>query len=316
MIEYAVGREQVRDIERTLADLDGIQGALTLNFTNHWADDDGSPALLAAALMGPFGDRPLVVDAEDEETVDSLVRFGLATALSRRPAGLTTFKGPVARLDRQRLGLLWTPGTRDATASLFGTEQDATEPYGPRDATFVNPHLSTGPDGNPDVVYLLRRWLTRRLERRPDRLESVVATVALVVSELIQNVQEHAAGQGAVEPDCLLRLSLAGGEQVRVTILDTGVGLDRSLAPKTLDAGSPATRLRALLKGALPGWDAGRGIGLARVAQDVAQGGGRMSVATDALRAFHGADGTKVVEDGFPLRGTIVACTVQVPADL
>jgi hypothetical protein len=318
--EFALGREQVEHIDRTLADLYALNGEVRLRFANHWADDGENPALLAAALMGPLGDRHVFVNAEDDEAVDGMLRFGVATALARRQSNLTTFVGPAEHLDTQRLRLLWTPGSRGATQALFAADEEAAGvgAYGPMHATFVNPHLSSGADGHPDVVFLVRRWLNRRLLQdrgiAPPDVGSIVATVGLVVDEFLSNVQEHAGGGGVVEPDCLLRVSMASPGHVRISILDTGIGLDASLRSKLESAHSAEQRIADLLVGELPGWDAGRGIGLTRVASVLAGCGGRFSIATENLRVVQDGERTTTRADGFTLPGTVIDCSIPITA--
>jgi hypothetical protein len=314
---FALGREQVEDIDATLKTLQAQQGPLKLCFSNHWAEDGENPALLAAALIGALRERSVIVNADDQEAVDGLLRFGLATALSRRRVELTQFNGPTAGLDLKRLRLLWTPGSRRPTQAMFAQEETdtPTDAYGPTYATFVNPHLSSAFDGQPDVVFLVRRWLTRRLHSGHDlgsvAVERTVAAVGLIATELVSNVQEHASGEGTVVPDCLMRVSLTDSQEVWLSILDTGVGLDHSLRVKLGGNGSGPDRITKLVDGALPGWDAARGIGLPRVAAVVAERHGRLSIATDGIRIVLGDD-HQARSEGFELQGTVINCRVPV----
>jgi hypothetical protein len=174
-----------------------------LRFTNHWPDDDERPALLAAAFMGVLRQREYVIDAADEEAAEGLLRFGVATALARRPEGLTTFTGAVSWLDAARLRMVWTPGARDATRALFAEKDEQPDAFGRFHATFVNPHLSNGADGHPDVVFLVRRWLTRRLREKnvgASQAREVVDALAISIDELVTNVQEHAPGRANQRP--------------------------------------------------------------------------------------------------------------------
>lgn len=331
MPRLALGDEQVRDIDGTLARLASETGGpLTLKFTNHWSDTGEEPALLAAALLGSLRDLELIIEAGDEEAVDGLLRFGVATALSRRPRGSTRFVGLAeARINPARLATLWTPGSRRVTQALFaGEEADPTGAYGPRHATFVNPHLSSGTDGHPDVVFLVRRWLTRRLSEDETLTEvnvsNSVAAAGVVVEELVSNVQEHASAPDFPHPHCLLRLSATAGDAIRCSILDTGVGLDHSLTEALRRTGyseeelaptKAPDRLRKLLGGQLPGWDAGRGMGLLKVAEVLGRCKGRMTVATGGLRARLTSIELTVVADAFSLEGTVVDCSIPTAVD-
>ena len=326
-------------MDATLTALAALAPGTTLRFTNHWPDDDEKPALLAAALMGPLRSRHFVIDASDSEAVDGMLRFGVATALSRRDPALTDFVGLAARLDALRLYTLWTPGSRDATEALFarngasaGGASGSAAAYGPLHATFVSPHVSSGADGHPDVVFLVRRWLTRRLredhEIAASDVRSTVAAVGLVVEELVSNVQEHAAGPHGPAPDCLMRLSLASPHEVRCSVIDTGVGLVESLrskvparspgsgdgSPEQLDGDAGSSQLvTRLIAGDLPGWNAGRGVGLARVTKVIRERAGRMTLASGTIRVSVNG-GIASTSDGFHLQGTVVDCTVPTAA--
>src|SRR5690242_9454746 len=105
MREYDLGDDQVRAIDETvqlLADDPGDEPT-RLKFTNHWPDDDERPALLAAAFLGPLRERAYEIDAVDSEAAEGLLKFGVATALARRPEGLTTFTGAASALDARSL---------------------------------------------------------------------------------------------------------------------------------------------------------------------------------------------------------------------
>jgi hypothetical protein len=240
------------------------------------------------------------------------------TALARRSAELTDFVGLAERLDPSRLRLLWTPASLGSTDALFADRSepgDAAE-YGPLNATFVNPHLSSAEDGNPDVVFLIRRWLTKRLVERgldsADVLPLVDAT-AVPVDEMVRNVSEHAASPARPAPNCLLRLSLESDDRIRCSIFDTGIGISQSLRAKDIEpALEPGDRICRLLGGHIPNWDAGRGTGLAYAAALIKGAGGRFTVATDTLRVRQRDDLCEQEEDGFLLQGTVIDFTVPI----
>lgn len=318
MTEFAVGDEQVRNIDATLAALAEHAEPVKLCFTNHWEDDDEHPALLAAALMGTLASKQVTVDAKDELAVDGLLRFGVATALSQRAAGATSLTGRAERLDMEQLRTLWTPAALSATQALFADEDpDPRDAFGPLHATFLNPQLSSAADGRPDVVYLVRRWLTKRLlgndDMKREHVKELVDVTATVVDETVRNVQEHAASRQIPNPNCLMRISLESADQIRCSTLDTGVGVADSLEAREIrpELGK-AERLGKLMSGEIPGWDAGRGTGLAYITERVLGKGGRITVATDTIRVRGGKTGVAVVEGGFPLQGTVVDCTIPV----
>jgi anti-sigma regulatory factor (Ser/Thr protein kinase) len=304
-------------IESTLADLAGSDEPVRLRFDNHWPVDSEHPALLTAALMGTLRNRPLIVDAVDQDAVDGLLRFGVATALWRRPRGLTEFIGLARGLDRPSLGVLWTSGSRATTEALFASEGGSgTGAVGPRHATFVNPQLSSGIDGHPDIVFLVRRWLTRRLrELSSPRAAEVVEAIGLALDELVANVQEHAPGLSARRPDCLVRLSVDSPDRVRCSVMDTGVGIEASILDKVSDPMEPKERLERLVSGDIPGWDRGRGIGLHRVMEVITEGGGLMTIATATTRLRAAGPAELVAESvDFNLEGTVVDVSLPIGA--
>lgn len=320
MAEFALGDQQVLEIDKTLADLAGWSDQIDLRFTNHWADDDESPALLAAALLGSLATKKVSVDAVDEDAVDGLLRFGVATALARRSEGLTEFVGLAKRLDPSQLRLLWTPASPASTEALFADrlESDEAAEYGPLNATFVNPHLSSAEDGNPDVVFLIRRWLTKRLlecELSRSEVLALVDATAVPIDEAMRNVSEHAASPERPSPNCLLRLSLESTERIRCSILDTGMGLSKSLEDKKIEPElGPGERICRLLGGSIPNWDAGRGTGLAYAAKLIKGAGGRLTVATDNFRIRRLGEDCAQNGDGFELQGTVIDFTVPIGA--
>jgi len=321
MSEFALGDQEIRDIDGTLATLAAATDPVELRFANHWPDDDESPALLAAALMGSLEGKDVTVDAVDEEAVDGLLRFGVATALSRRDEDLTRFTGLATRLDRESLRTLWTPAALDATQALFADlEPKHTGVYGRFHATFVNPHFSADADGHPDVVFLIRRWLTKRLSERAaldsQAARPLVEAIGGVVDELVRNVQEHAAGPQRPDPNCLLRISLDSAEEIRCSILDTGIGLSESLDSKEIERGLAAEdRIAKLISNEIPDWDAGRGTGLAFAAELIAACHGSFAVANDRVRVRRSNGEAVRRGDGFALQGTVVDITVPVPTD-
>jgi hypothetical protein len=316
MLEVALDGDTVGRIDETLAGLSDVDDDIKLNFGNHWPEDGHEVALLAAALIGSLRDRRVTVDVDDPDAVDSLLRVGLATALSRRANGCTTFAAAARDLNRPRLGAVWTSGSRATTEALFAAHDPATTGgFGPRYATFVNPHLSTGAEGHPDVVFLVRRWLTRRLgEALPEHaVDALVATVGASLDELIANVQEHAAAERTPRIDCLVRVSITTANGVRCSVSDNGRGIADSLGSKVPSNGN-ANTLVSLIEGELPGWDAGRGVGLTRVRQLARDVGGHLTIATDRTRLLACAgEHVRATEASFLLRGTLVDLDLPAP---
>jgi hypothetical protein len=308
VLEITLDGDAVGRIDEALAGLSAVNDDLKLNFGNHWPEDGHEVALLAAALIGSLRDRQVTINVNDPDAIESLLRVGLATALSRRASGRTTFEPAASGLDRPHLGAIWTSGSRATTEAMFGAHDPMPPgPFGRRYATFVNPHLSSGAEGHPDVVFFVLRWLTRRLgEALPDpSVDTLVATVGACLDELIGNVQEHAAAERSPRIDCLVRVSITPANRVRCSVIDNGLGIVESLAPKVRQ--QPANILVSLIEGQLPGWGAGRGVGLTRVRQLTREARGRLVIATDCNRVLADPDEqARVTEAPFRLRGTLI----------
>ena len=317
LLELALDGPSVESIEETLTGVSNVDDDLKLNFGNHWPEDGHEVALLAAALIGSLRDRKVTVDVVDDDAVESLLRVGLATALSRRARDRTTFAHAARALSRPDLGAVWTSGSRAATEALFAEQDPAgAGAFGRRYATFVNPQLSSGAEGHPDVVFLVRRWLTQRLGEAlaEPTVRALVAAVGASLDELIGNVQEHAACEKTPYPDCLVRVSVTPDDGIRCSVIDNGVGIAASLATKVTGDGSDDPLVR-LIEGQLPGWDAGRGVGLTRVRQIVGEVGGRLLIATDHMRLVATAgESARATDASFALRGTLVDLTLPAPA--
>ncbi len=316
MLELALDGDTVEGIEATLAGASNVDDDLKLNFGNHWPEDRHEVALLAAALIGSLRERRVVVDVTDHDAIEGLLRVGLATALSRRASSRTTFATAARDLDRPNLAAVWTSGSRAATEALFAVHDPATVgAFGRQYATFVNPHLSSGAEGHPDVVFLVRRWLTQRLgDALPGpATQAIVATAGACLDELIGNVQEHAACAQTPYPDCLVRVSVTAGYGVRFSVIDNGCGIASSLTSKVADDGG-GDRLARLIEGELPGWDAGRGIGLTHVRRLVSDVNGTLLIATDHDRLTARANEQPVeIRAPFLLRGTLVDVDLPAP---
>jgi hypothetical protein len=310
MLEVALDGSTVRHIEEMLANVSSLDDDIKFNFGNHWPEDGHEVALLAAALIGSLRDRKMTIDVADHDAVESLLRIGLATALSRRASGRTTFAAAARDLDRPNLAAIWTSGSRAATEALFAADDPAPAgAFGRRYATFVNPHLSSGAGGHPDVVFLVRRWLTQRLgEALPAHsVRALVIAVGTVLDELVANVQEHAACDRTPYPDCLVRVSVTPANSVRCSVIDNGCGIAASLASKVAVADGATDPLVRLVEGQLSGWDAGRGVGLTRVRQLIRGVGGRMVIATDQTRlAADAGQSVGARQASFFLQGTLV----------
>lgn len=274
-----------------------------------------SVGLIAAALIGKLRDRPLAIEASGPEAVEGALRFGIASALARRDPERTTFKPSAAELGREDLARTWTTGTRSVTEAMFrGDEALTSDAVGATYATFVNAHLASSAEGHADVVFLLRRWLARRL--RPQLgtgIEAPTERVASALTELVANVQQHAARPDGEPADSLLRVAI-DDEHVRSSIADNGQGIVATLSPK-LDIDDTAEGLlQRLLDGALPRWHGGRGMGLPRVADLVREGGGSIRIASGPLRAELSESGAQAVGNRPDVGGVVAELAFPIRA--
>jgi len=316
--QVLIGAEQMADLDRTLAPLAGPGPVVDLLFDNHWNDDSAAPGILSAALMGTLAERELLIDVVDEEASEKLLQFGVASALWRRPAQLTSFTDKAHALNHSALGAVWTIGDIAAGQALFADSPTPSSAFGPTHATFVNPHLSSGDDGYPDVLYLVGRWLFNRFERFGESGEQMVGAVEKILGELVSNVHEHAGSVEHPRIDSLVRIGI-DAEAIRCTVSDNGIGICESLRPK-LDEDHlehPATSqelLNGLLAGELRRWHHGRGVGLGRVLQIARRRAGKVNVATRTNRSVvESAVPTTSVAD-LDLQGTVVDVVLPLPS--
>lgn len=314
--DVSIDGDTLSCIEQTLAAVleQPVETPLHLSFGNHWGSETLQPALLGAALMGSLSGRELTVDLQEADSVGPLVRSGVAAALWRRPRPKTHF-APAARvLDSSLLGAVWTVGSRRVTDALFAAaapELDDAAVTATR-ATFVNPHLSRRDDGDPDVAYLIGRWLARRVGT--ERM-GAVREAAGVIGELIRNVAEHAPGRSGQPVQSILRVSLQQ-TTLQVTVMDAGVGLCESLRLKLADdvlegLADDDALVAALQADDLPYWHSGRGVGLARVRDFVGSAHGSLAIAANAARY---STTTDVALGQFELQGTVVDLSVDLAA--
>jgi hypothetical protein len=251
------------------------EDTLRLSFLLENDPDPVATAVLAQAMLAVPDDFDLVVDLHDRpETLRWLLRGGVVSALSRRRC--VRFEGLPETLGQGRLWNTWTPGAHAVMAPMFGQGAEAEAPlFGPGHAVFINPHLTTEPYAQASLTPLVRRWLTQVVAPglSAAEQEAFIAAPIFAIDQLVHNVREHAIGASAHHHvDSVVGLEVAGAgleRRLRVSVIDTGPGVESTLRPKL--AGAPEypgedDLLAALLDGALPGWHRGRGFGLATIA--------------------------------------------------
>ncbi len=279
-------------------------------------DQDPDPiatAVLAQAMLTAPDDFELVVDLHDEpETLRWLLRSGVVSALARRRC--VRFEGLPSTLGQGKFWNTWTPGAHAVMAPMFEDGVDSeTLLFGPEHAVFINPHLTTEPYGHASLTPLVRRWLTQVVAPglSAHEQETFIAAPIFAVDQLVHNVREHAiTPSNRSRVDSVVALEVAGEgleRRLRVSVLDTGPGVATTLRPKL--GGAPAypgedDLLGALLGGKLPGWDRGRGFGLATIAGQIAQAPGA------ALELWSGEVRVSVTSEVTELSAPQVAGTV------
>jgi hypothetical protein len=249
---------------------------LELTFSLRVPADPMAGAVFAQTMLGLRHDLRLVVTLPDSQTaITSLIRTGVASALARRREWVS-YHPPANPITQHDLWHTWTPGARDAMAPMFETDERPDSLFGPRHAVFVNPHLTTEPEGTANITRLVDRWLTQMVMPglNPDQHERYVLAPVFTVDQLVRNVREHAiTPTHPRDVDSVVVLeAISHGlhSYLRITVLDTGPGVVSTLRPKLTDPYGPMTDaelLHKLLEGELPGWDRGRGFGLATIAE-------------------------------------------------
>lgn len=173
----------------------------------------------------------------------------------------------------------------------------------------------------------VRPWLRRAAMLRGataahGSFEGVLADVTQVVSQLADNVRDHASlPLGAAS---LVQVAVTWGPVVRIslTVLDTGIGIVTSAAQRLAPPPPRSvTIVDDAVHGRLPTYDRDRARGLDIVRKIVERHEGRLLIATaagadepeySAVLARLEGPAPKVVF--LPIRGTLVTATMPVPA--
>lgn len=247
---------------------------VTLDFKLQSPPDPMASAVFAQAMLGIRKDVYFVVHLPREQaTISSLIRSGVASALARRRECIS-FEPATRPIAAENLWLTWTPAAGEAMAPMFAATDPGKGLFGPGHAVFVNPHLTTEPEGPASITRLVERWLTQVVT--PGLTEAqhrrAIAGPVFTVDQLVRNVSEHAITSSHPTVDSMVGLEVvttSGRRYLRVTVLDTGAGVVSTLRPKLVDEHQYPTDdelLGELLSGELPGWGRGRGFGLSAVA--------------------------------------------------
>jgi hypothetical protein len=283
MSEVEVRDLSVESIEAQLGQLRDLtqigplrEHTLRLNFLLDRDPEPMAGAVFAQAMLGIRQDIQFVVSFPEEHAqMRRLVRSGVASALARRGECVHWESGGDL-LPLTELWHTWTPGAHEAMAPMFAAEETAESLFGPEHAVFVNPHLTSEPYGSASVTRLVRRWLTQVVApglSKADR-NRYIAPPVFAVDQLVHNVREHAItpyNRTLVDSVVVLEVHTTRRRRhLRITVLDTGAGVVETLRPKVAATHGELDEVELLvelLQGELPGWDRGRGFGLATVAE-------------------------------------------------
>jgi hypothetical protein len=294
--------------------------AVRVKFDLERDPDPIATAVFAQAMLSMRHDLRLVVDLNDEpETLRSLVRGGVVSALWRRP-GISWERAP-GTLGPWGRWHTWTPGARAVMAPMFAEEKESDSLFGPEHAVFINPHLTTEPFRQASVTPLIRRWLTQVVAPGLDDQEHHIYVEAplFAIDQLVHNVREHAItphNRSLVDSVVSVEvLTGVHGRCLRIGVLDTGAGIAATLRPKLFaEARGDGELITALLEGELPGWDRGRGLGLATIAALIAdQPGASLDIWSGEARVR--AEATVVEQLAPEVTGTVVNAFFPLPAN-
>jgi len=295
---------------------------LRLSFDFEGDPDPIAAAAFAQAMLVARDDVELIVDLHDRpQTLRSLVRGGILSALSRRTA--VQWERLPRAIGQSYLWHTWTPAAHEVMAPMFEAGGESESLFGPDHAVFVNPHLTTEPYAQASLTPLVRRWLTQVVAPglSPEEHEVYIDAPIFAIDQLVHNVREHAImpfNRTLVDSVVALEASeTESGRQLRVSVIDSGAGVAQTLRPKLLGAPEhpgDGNLLTALLSGELPGWDRGRGFGLATIAAIVAERpGASLDVWSGEARvSCH----QTVVEHSAPeVAGTVINAFFPLPAN-
>lgn len=300
-----------------------------LDLSDYEAIENPAGSLLSAFLLGPLGDRALVIRERKRESGSMAPRpsekiWELAFAIAHRhgETRLEGFDDPRALLKPWHRS--WRSGDPDPWARLFPRQGDlfdddeCLQPIplpdafsaGSGYAAFVNPHLSTTTNSRVDLPDQAACWLDRLLPASGEGRESVARSVQQVLGELLQNVMEWGAGPS------LVQIRVTRGERTRVwlSILDSGKGIAATARGKVpAKVGSDSDLLEGLFSGDIE-LPHERGFGLPGLHRFISESMGNEFWCFTAGHEVHSFGGKlSVTRTEFPMQGTVAAVKLLCP---
>lgn len=269
----------------------------------------------AAQLLALQPDRVTVHVPADSEKVSALVQSGLAFALRRTRAEVTPAD---SLLHDERWGRSWSPGNRAPWRLMFNDEDAiaGTELFGALHATFVNPHWVPPRSGSDHVAHLVGRWTALRTPFVP----ALAGDVAYAVSELLDNIREHAVGypqQHMLSSLLHTHIDHGASPHLHLAVMDTGPGIARTVRAKSSHASQypeDAALVAALVEGKVSGWGRARGFGLTRLSERVQERGAQLSIMTQTARLDQ-REATIKVREGSEISGTVLVISFPLAAE-
>lgn len=288
--------DPVREFDRSLRrayerpgivdlDLTGV-GTSHTRLTPQWGAVVAN--VLAAAAKEPNEVR--VEIPRDHSGQQSLARAGIYFALARNrhldwESAAQSGLDVVLRPWRKN----WRPANIRQPLFAIETDRDDQAPpesfYQDRFVAFLNPdqvRRNIFPGERDAAVYpWLRTLFGNKSHLSVERREAVLRDVSVVTSELLENIRDHA---GITNRDlCSISLFTTGsGRDTRlyISVLDTGIGMDKSIRSKGEYPPDSNDHLHLALEGKLPPGPRDRGQGLRRIMQTVISSSGSLFLAT------------------------------------
>lgn len=166
---------------------------------------------------------------------------------------------------------IWDPHSRTQRAQQAVGRSVPLAPFQRSLLTLVSPHSRPSHQLQRDVRSTVYPWLGRRFIKHGRSISRLTAMrqLELAMIELVENVGDHAAvGSTGRPPTSVAQLTTTAGggsesvDRFRLTVMDNGIGLPRSIKSRRGDLNG-VTAVRYALDGKL--WQGTRGAGLHRV---------------------------------------------------
>jgi anti-sigma regulatory factor (Ser/Thr protein kinase) len=305
-----------------------------LDWKNSARVDADAGVVISNALVGSLSNVRLIITLpSDRKVLDRLARAGLTFALANRPRETTAIQGAdPSALDLPFWNRTWSRTSdvapRHEAITLFAPAElgeEAADVEGQAHAAFVNAHLSPAINGKSSAAGIARPWLTRLLPQwrgrlSSPRLEAFLIDVNHVISELLDNVRQHALRRPDTHaPTTSLLMVALTQRKIYVSVQDNGPGIAETARCKIekvdpqMAAATDAELVAALLEGTVSPWDRGRNMGLPQVVKAARGHQGTLRVATREVR-LSTANGLAPSEAKFDLLGTAIIATMELPS--